>query len=66
MDYMYVPSLAPTQAILDAYKKQGVDWETYETAFLLCSEDTPTRCHRRLVVEYLQQKWGDVEITHLR
>jgi uncharacterized protein (DUF488 family) len=32
---------------------------------LLCSEDTPHYCHRRLVVEYLQKKWGDLEIIHL-
>lgn len=32
---------------------------------LLCSEDKPQRCHRRLVVEYLKSHWGDMEITHL-
>ena len=32
---------------------------------LLCSEDTPDRCHRRLVAEYLQHQWGGVEIFHL-
>ncbi len=32
---------------------------------LLCSEPTPHHCHRRLVAEYLKQKWGDVEIIHL-
>lgn len=32
---------------------------------LLCSEDTPDRCHRRLVAEYLADRWGDVEIVHL-
>ena len=32
---------------------------------LLCSEDKPDRCHRRLVAEYLQRCWGDVEIVHL-
>ena len=33
---------------------------------LLCSEDRPHRCHRRLVAEYLNDQWGGVEITHLR
>ena len=33
---------------------------------LLCSEDRPHRCHRRLVAEYLNDHWGGVEITHLR
>lgn len=32
---------------------------------LLCSEDKPHHCHRRLVAEYLKQHWGDVEIAHL-
>jgi len=32
---------------------------------LLCSEDKPARCHRRLVAEYLAGHWGDVEIKHL-
>ncbi len=34
-------------------------------AALLCSEPKPDRCHRRLVAEYLQAKWGDVTIIHL-
>ena len=32
---------------------------------LLCSEDKPHHCHRRLVAEYLRQHWGNMEITHL-
>jgi uncharacterized protein (DUF488 family) len=32
---------------------------------LLCSEATATRCHRRLILEYLQEKWGGLEIVHL-
>lgn len=32
---------------------------------LLCSEPTAERCHRRLVLEYLRDKWGDVTISHL-
>ena len=32
---------------------------------LLCSEDKPHHCHRRLVAEYLKQHWGNVEIDHL-
>lgn len=87
IDYVHLPELAPTQDILDAYKKNGGDWPTYEKHFLallaarriedkldkslieggclLCSEATPEHCHRRLVAEYLRDKWGDVEIQHL-
>lgn len=32
---------------------------------LLCSEPTADKCHRRLVAEYLKEKWGDVDIIHL-
>ena len=32
---------------------------------LLCSEPTAERCHRRLVLEYLQARWGDIQVTHL-
>ena len=87
MDYVHMPSLAPTKEMLDAYRKEHRDWRTYEREFLalmdarrvaklgikrimsnaclLCSEDTPDHCHRRLVAEYLRRHWGDVEITHL-
>ena len=32
---------------------------------LLCSEDKPHRCHRRLVAEYLRGKWPGMDIEHL-
>ena len=87
MDYVHAPDLAPTQEMLDEYKKAKGDWQIYEKRFLdlmekrrieeripkevvsegclLCSEDKPHHCHRRLVVEYLRQQWGDLDITHL-
>jgi uncharacterized protein (DUF488 family) len=34
-------------------------------ACLLCSEHLPKHCHRRLVAEYLKNKWGNVDIDHL-
>lgn len=34
-------------------------------ACLLCSEDKPDHCHRRLTAEYLAREWGAVEIEHL-
>ena len=39
--------------------------ELLDHACLLCSEERPQHCHRRLVAEYLQQQWGDVEIEHI-
>jgi uncharacterized protein (DUF488 family) len=85
-DYQYRPELAPTQDMLNEYKKTGGSWSGYERKFLdlmarrkieeidrndldgsclLCSEDKPHYCHRRLVAEYLRDRWGDVEIVHL-
>ena len=32
---------------------------------LLCSEPTAEHCHRRLVLEYLGEKWGHMEMKHL-
>jgi len=87
IDYKHLTDLAPTQSLLDEYKKRTHDWSKYETQFLqlmvdrrveervpkvlfdnaclLCSEETPDHCHRRLVAEYLKQKWPDVEIVHI-
>lgn len=33
---------------------------------LLCSEDAPDQCHRRLVAERIARAWPEVEIVHLR
>jgi uncharacterized protein (DUF488 family) len=87
MEYVHVPTLAPTQVMLDTYKKNKGEWSIYENEFLnlmksreietkvlkqvisdgclLCSEEKPDHCHRRLVAEYLQRHWGDVEIIHI-
>jgi uncharacterized protein (DUF488 family) len=87
-DYRHLPVLAPSEEVLNAYRKDH-DWPRYEEAFealmtergipqaldqalfqdkvccLLCSEDKPDHCHRRLVAERLAQRWKDVEIIHL-
>jgi uncharacterized protein (DUF488 family) len=39
--------------------------ELIDQGCLLCSEDKPHHCHRRLVAEYLQRHWPDVSIDHL-
>jgi uncharacterized protein (DUF488 family) len=87
-DYRHEPLLAPTQEMLDEYKKSRGSWADYERRFLdlmaereverqldpslfgeptvlLCSEATPEHCHRRLVVDYLDSRWGDVHAVHL-
>jgi len=87
VDYAHEPVLAPTQEMLDGYRKQQGSWDQYASDFcalieerqiekvidrkllagacLLCSEPTPHQCHRRLVAEYLREKWNVVEIQHL-
>ena len=87
-EYVHEPLLAPTQEMLDAYKKNGGDWSHYEARFLdllkerrieealapalfegpavlLCSEAGPEQCHRRLVLEYLHDAWGNIHPVHL-
>lgn len=39
--------------------------EMLDGGCLLCSEEKPHHCHRRLVAEYLMDKWGNVEIEHI-
>ncbi len=85
--YSHRPELAPTQEMLDRFKKHNGSWDEYERQFielmehrrieetlprdaldgacLLCSEHEPDHCHRRLVAEYLRDRWGGIEIRHL-
>ncbi|SCB10626.1 DUF488 family protein [Rhizobium hainanense] len=38
----------------------------FQGGCLLCSEDKPHHCHRRLVCEYLNTKWdGTLKVRHL-
>jgi uncharacterized protein (DUF488 family) len=87
-EYLHEPQLAPTQEMLDSYKKNKGSWIDYEREFLsliaqrriestierslfdiptvlLCSEPTAEHCHRRLVLEHLSEKWGNLSICHL-
>ena len=87
-EYLHETLLAPTQELLDAYKKLKGSWQNYEQLFLelmaerrieerlnpdlfaaptalLCSEATAIHCHRRVVVEYLNEKWTGVKAVHL-
>ena len=45
--------------------EQTVAREVIADGCLLCSEDTPDHCHRRLVAEYLDRHWGGLHVTHL-
>jgi uncharacterized protein (DUF488 family) len=45
--------------------EEHTDPALLSSACLLCSEEQPHHCHRRIVVEYLQRKWGNLSINHL-
>ena len=45
--------------------EEKLEPEMLHDACLLCSEDKPHHCHRRLVAEYLKDHWGNVDIEHL-
>ena len=45
--------------------EEKISPETLDSGCLLCSEEKPHHCHRRLVAEYLREKWGNVEIDHI-
>jgi uncharacterized protein (DUF488 family) len=45
--------------------EKSVDRKEVTDACLLCSEHEPDHCHRRLVAEYLQRAYPDIEIIHL-
>ena len=44
--------------------EQTLEKEILDEGCLLCSEESPRNCHRRLIAEYLQDKWGNIEIRH--
>lgn len=55
---------------LDLMRERKIEQKLKPAAFdgacLLCSEATPHHCHRRLVCEYLNEKWGGkLNVKHL-
>ncbi|ACD14563.1 MULTISPECIES: DUF488 family protein [Burkholderiaceae] len=43
-----------------------LDIALFDKGCLLCSEDKPHHCHRRLAVEYLNSQWDNrLKVTHL-
>lgn len=56
---------------LDLMSERSVEKEIPQALFterrvaLLCSEPTAERCHRRLVVEYLDRKWRNIRAVDL-
>lgn len=89
IEYLHCPDLAPSEEILDGWKKKQISWDEYERRFLvlmaergvekkygaaffstptvlLCSEPAADKCHRRLVLEYLQKFNPDLTPRHLQ
>ena len=53
------------QLIRDRQIEKQATPELLDGGCLLCSEAKPHYCHRRLVAEYLSDKLGDINISHL-
>lgn len=51
IEYVHMPLLAPTKDILDAYRKRGGDWDTYEKKFkeLIQSRHIETKLDKSLL-----------------
>lgn len=58
------------RGFLDLMRERRIEDRLEKSLFegptvLLCSEATAEHCHRRLVLDYLASKWGDVHAIHL-
>jgi uncharacterized protein (DUF488 family) len=57
------------KGFLDLMKRRRIEAtlarDLIDEGCLLCSEDKPHHCHRRLVAEYLQRHWAQVSVEHL-
>jgi uncharacterized protein (DUF488 family) len=54
-------ALMRERRIEEMFKPEGLDGSC-----LLCSEAAPHRCHRRLVCDYLNERWnGALDVRHL-
>jgi uncharacterized protein (DUF488 family) len=57
---------AYTELLAKRRVESNLDAAIFDQACLLCSEDMPHFCHRRLAVEFLNSRWGNrLDITHL-
>ncbi|TGN19639.1 DUF488 family protein [Leptospira idonii] len=88
IDYEHLTLFAPTQEMLDQYKKEKGSWADYEKLYLnlikkrfneiksqkynfedsclLCSEEKPHFCHRRVAAEFLKKEYDqNINIVHL-
>lgn len=86
--YVHNPEFAPTNEILEDYRKTK-DWKVYTSHYLdllkerkigkrlqkllnenglcfLCSEESPEKCHRRLLIEYAQRLNPTLKVVHLQ
>jgi uncharacterized protein (DUF488 family) len=73
IEYVHLPTLAPDQAMLDAFKQlmaqrnveASLPIEDLDGSCLLCSEEKPDYCHRRLVADIAQRLHPGLDVTHL-
>ncbi|MFI3242379.1 MAG: DUF488 domain-containing protein [Alphaproteobacteria bacterium] len=50
---------------LELLKDKNFDISLLDGVCFMCAEPTPEQCHRRLLAEYIQSKFENVEVIHL-
>jgi len=61
LDYQY----KYLELLEDRNTKSKININDFSNSALLCSEEKPEKCHRRLFSEYLKNNFDDIEIIHL-
>lgn len=54
------------QLLEDRQVLKSLKPEDFDKACLLCSEEKPDHCHRRLAAEYFQKNWLDFKVNHIQ
>ena len=53
------------QLLIERHVENTITPQFVNKSCLLCSEQKPDKCHRRLTAEYFRELWGEVKIVHL-
>jgi uncharacterized protein (DUF488 family) len=54
------------QLLVDRNVREEMNTESLHRSCLLCSEQSPEKCHRRLLAEFLQKINPEIRIVHLK
>ncbi len=53
------------QLLIERRPERNISVEQLDSACLLCSESTATKCHRRIVAEYFKDIYDNIDIFHI-